>query len=208
MDRLDRPRQLLAFAIASLAGSVDAIGFLSGDSYFVSFMSGNTTRLAVDLAAEPARASVPLLLIGGFVAGVAGGDIVAARAGRWRKPVLLACVALLLALAALLHGSAASLGAMVLAMGAVNNSFQRSGEAVVGLTYVTGALVRLGQAIGRALTGERQTGWGAYLLLWCGLLGGAVLGAVLFTRLGTPALWLASLAAAALAAWAWRIVRA
>jgi hypothetical protein len=46
---------------------------------------------------------------------------------------------------------------MVLAMGAVNNAFQRGGEIAVGLTYMTGAPVRLGQGIGAALMGERRT---------------------------------------------------
>lgn len=208
MDHFDRPRQALAIAIAFLAGFVDALGFLSGDRYFVSFMSGNTTRLAVDLATEPRRAVMPALLIAGFVAGVAGGRVIAVQAGAWRKSVLLGIVTLLLASGAVLHGAGAggaALGAMVLAMGAVNNSFQRDGAAAVGLTYMTGALVRLGQVIGAALTGERQTGWGAYLLLWCGLLGGAVAGALLFTRFGQPALWLSALLAAALAIAAWRI---
>lgn len=203
MDRFDRPRQGLAIAIAVLAGFVDALGFVSADRYFVSFMSGNTTRLAVDIATTPQRALTPALLIAGFVVGVAGGKVVAARAGRWRKPVLLSLVAVLLALAAVLTSGGGALGAMVLAMGAVNNAFQREGEAAVGLTYMTGALVRLGQAVGAALIGERQPGWRPYMLLWCGLLGGAVSGALLYARLGEAALWLAALLAAVLAMWAW-----
>lgn len=208
MDRFDRPRRALAVAIAFLAGFVDALGFLSADRYFVSFMSGNTTRLAVDLAATPAQALAPALLIAGFVVGVAGGTVVAARAGERRKPVLLALVAALLALAAVLRlggMAAAALGAMVLAMGAVNNTFQRGGEIAVGLTYMTGALVRLGQALGAMLAGERLAGWSAYLLLWGGLFLGAVSGAVLHAHLGALALWPAALLAAALAAWAWRL---
>jgi uncharacterized membrane protein YoaK (UPF0700 family) len=208
MDRFDRPRQALAIAIAFLAGFVDALGFLSGDRYFVSFMSGNTTRLAVDLATDPQRAVLPALLIAGFVAGVAGGKIVALRTGARRKAVLLGLVALLLATAAAAHGVGArgyALGAMVLAMGAVNNSFQRDGAAAVGLTYMTGALVRLGQGIGGALVGVRQNGWGTHMLLWTGLFAGGLVGAVLFTQASDPALWIASLLAAVLAMAAWHI---
>jgi uncharacterized membrane protein YoaK (UPF0700 family) len=208
MDRFDRPRRALAIAIAFLAGFVDALGFMSADGYFVSFMSGNTTRLAVDLATVPTRALTPMLLIAGFVAGVAGGTIVSERGGRWRKPLLLALVAVLLALAATLRASGAAgaaLATMVVAMGAVNNTFQRDGEIAVGLTYMTGALVRLGQALGALLAGERRTGWSAYLLLWGGLLLGALGGALLHAQFGTTALWLATLLAAALAASAWRI---
>lgn len=207
MNRFDRPRQTLAIAIAVLAGFVDALGFLSADRYFVSFMSGNTTRLAVDLVMQPERALTPALLIGGFVIGVAGGSLLAARAGDWRKPALLALVAVLLALAGALRAAEAdrmALGAMVLAMGAINNSFRRDGQAV-GLTYMTGALVRLGQGLAAVLTGEGRGDWAAYALLWCGLLGGAGGGALLFVRAGEGALWLSAVLAAALAVAAWRI---
>ena len=207
MNRFDRPRQALAIAIAFLAGGVDALGFLAGDRYFVSFMSGNTTRLAVDVASEPRRALLPGLLILGFIIGVAIGKVVSVWAGPRRKAVLLALVALLLAVGAASSGAIA-LAAMVLAMGAVNNAFQRDGTTAVGLTYMTGALVRLGQAIGDRLTGSRPSGWSSYLLLWCGLFGGAVSGALLFLALGAGTLWLAAAFAAGLAIPAWRIARA
>ncbi len=61
MNRLDRPRQVLALAIAFLAGGVDAVGFLSADGYFVSFMSGNTTRLAA-LAGPVAQPVAPIYI--------------------------------------------------------------------------------------------------------------------------------------------------
>ena len=56
MDRLDRPRRMLAIGLAGLAGFVDATGFLSAGGYFTSFMSGNTTRFGVDLATDPQMA--------------------------------------------------------------------------------------------------------------------------------------------------------
>lgn len=202
MDRFDRPRQALAVAVAFLAGAVDALGFLSGDRYFVSFMSGNTTRLAVDVVNRPSQAIVPALLIAGFIAGVAGGSAIAAKARARRKPALLATVAVLLFTAAAFHAFAltgAALGAMVLAMGAVNNAFQREGSVAVGLTYMTGALVRLGQAIGGRIVGEERGLSAAYALLWAGLFGGAISGAVLFALSDRAAFWGAALFAAILA---------
>ena len=181
MQRLDRPRQALAMALAGLAGFVDATGFLSAHGYFVSFMSGNTTRLAVNLARDPAAALEPAALIAGFVLGVIGGALVAAYSGRWRKPLVLGLVTVLLGLAALADAfaaPAASLAAMVLAMGALNNSFQRDGEVAVGVTYMTGALVKLGQGIAARIAGRGGEGWLAHLLLWLGLAGGAVAGAL------------------------------
>jgi uncharacterized membrane protein YoaK (UPF0700 family) len=101
MQQLDPARRRLAIAAAALAGFVDAAGFLAADRYFVSFMSGNTTRLGVDLITAPRAALVPALLLAGFVCGVTGGAVLATRAGARRKPVVLSAVALLLALAAM-----------------------------------------------------------------------------------------------------------
>jgi uncharacterized membrane protein YoaK (UPF0700 family) len=93
MNRMDRSRRRFAMALAGMAGFVDAAGYLSAGGYFVSFMSGNTTRLGVALGTG-AGAALPALLIAGFVAGVTAGALVALRAGPWRKPAVLALVAL------------------------------------------------------------------------------------------------------------------
>ncbi|MFA7587207.1 MAG: YoaK family protein [Novosphingobium sp.] len=195
MNRFDRPRQTLAIGLAALAGYVDAIGFLSADGYFVSFMSGNTTRMAVDMAQDWRTAAMPAMLIAGFVCGVAAGSAVGIRAGRWRKPAVTALVALLLGSAALLRGidhQQGTLALIVVAMGAINNTFQRNGEVAVGLTYMTGALVKLGQALGSLLARAPRPGWAAYGLLWLGLAGGALAGAHAYLALRDVALWLAA----------------
>ena len=195
MNRFDRPRQALAVGLAALAGFVDAFGFLSADGYFVSFMSGNTTRLGVNFARDAALALVPALLILGFVAGVAWGAVLAARSGSRRKVVVLSLVSGLLFGAALAREAgygAAMLAALVLAMGALNNTFQRDGEVAVGLTYMTGALVRLGQGIAAALLGRPGNGWTAYLLLWSGLALGAIAGALAFLHMPATAPWIAA----------------
>ena len=210
MHRYDFQRQGLAVCLAGLAGYVDAVGFLSADNYFVSFMSGNTTRLAVDLARDWRSAATPALLIAGFTSGVAAGHVLAVRTGVWRKPAILALVCLLLFVAAMAHLAqvpALSTGLLVVAMGTLNNTFQRDGEISIGLTYMTGALVRLGQAIGAALTGQRRSGWGAYLLLWSGLATGGLCGALSWLRLGALALWPAVLGTIGLALFALWLAR-
>ncbi|OYX90330.1 MAG: DUF1275 family protein, partial [Novosphingobium sp. 35-62-5] len=75
MIQYDRPRRLFAIALAAMAGFIDAVGFLSADGYFVSFMSGNSTRLGVSLGTDPARAAMPAVLIAGFLGGVTGGAL-------------------------------------------------------------------------------------------------------------------------------------
>ncbi|OZA59493.1 MAG: DUF1275 family protein, partial [Sphingomonadales bacterium 39-62-4] len=150
MIQYDRPRRLFAIALAAMAGFIDAVGFLSADGYFVSFMSGNSTRLGVSLGTDPARAAMPAVLIAGFLGGVTGGALLSRWAGTLRKPVVLAFVALMLLAAAcgrMLGLPVLLLGGMVVAMGALNNTFQRGGEVSVGLTYMTGALVKLGQGL-------------------------------------------------------------
>ena len=62
MIQYDRNRRRFAVALAALAGCVDAIGFLSANGYFVSFMSGNTTRLGVALGTAPWHALAPAQL--------------------------------------------------------------------------------------------------------------------------------------------------
>lgn len=208
MNSIDRSRRRLAIAAAALAGYVDATGFLSANRYFVSFMSGNTTRLGVDLIASPATAFIPALLILGFVVGVFGGAILAAKAGRQRKFAVLLLVAGLLALTALAASAGQvelTMACMVFAMGALNNTFQRDGEVSVGLTYMTGALVRFAQGLAAKVVGTGGTGWEGWLMLWLGLALGAIAGAFALLNWPTYALWLPAIWALVLALNARRI---
>ncbi len=205
MNSIDRTRRRLAIAAAALAGYVDAAGFLSADRYFVSFMSGNTTRLGVDLIADPRRSAIPALLIAGFVLGVFGGALLAAKAGARRKFAVLALVAALLGGAAIAPQIELTLALLVLAMGALNNTFQRDGEVSVGLTYMTGALVRFAQGLAAKVMGVGGKGWEGWLVLWLGLALGAVAGASAMLTWPAIALWLAALWAFALALFARRL---
>ena len=202
MQTLDLPRRRLALALAALAGFVDAAAYLSADQYFVSFMSGNMTRLGVELARRPVAALIPAMLALCFVLGVIGGAVLAAQAQGSHKPRLLAAVAMLLAVAAALGGVAwplAALAVLAAAMGALNNSFQRDGQVSVGLTYMTGALVRMGQGLAARALGRDGAGWHHWLGLWLALACGATLGAFAQLHLAQAAFWLASIFAGLLA---------
>jgi uncharacterized membrane protein YoaK (UPF0700 family) len=191
----------LGAALSGIAGYVDAIGFLMSGGFFVSFMSGNTTRMGIGLAGAIYQAALAGGLIFAFVAGAVFGALVGHAAGARRRVVSLGLVTALLAtgaaLAALGAGTPAVL-VVALAMGAVNTVLADDGEVKVGLTYMTGNLVKLGLAIAAALRGERATRWLQHLALWLGLLAGAALGALAFMALRTGALWLAVAAMAAL----------
>lgn len=125
-------------ALSVLAGMTDAIGFMAtGD--FVSFMSGNTTRLAVSLGeGEPGPILRIAAVLLAFVVGNALGVVIARLSGRRPCPLLL-IIAALLALAALLP-TALQLPALVsavTAMGMINAVVEEVNGLPIGLTYVT-----------------------------------------------------------------------
>ncbi len=209
MTRYDRRSIALAVALSALAGYVDANGFLSFGGVFVSFMSGNSTRLGIAVA-RGQWDSVLLIVevVGLFVVGVILGTLLARRAGQWRKPVILLLVAALLTIAAItqdLHLTRLSMGVMLLAMGAENAIFQRGGEVSIGLTYVTGALVRVGQRVAAIVDGGARWAWSPYALLWLGLVLGATLGAYVHEAYVLVGLWPAVVFALILSVFAVRI---
>jgi uncharacterized membrane protein YoaK (UPF0700 family) len=187
----------LAASLSVLAGMTDAIGFMAtGD--FVSFMSGNTTRLAVAISAGDMGVTVRLVwVVVAFVLGNALGIVVARRGGRRALPLLM-CIAMLLCLAAAwpLDSYLPTLVAAILAMGMLNAAVEQVNGLPVGLTYVTGALSRFGRGLGRWMLGERRNGWRVQLVPWIGMFLGAVIGALLEQRLGLKALLVSALVAA------------
>jgi uncharacterized membrane protein YoaK (UPF0700 family) len=194
----------LACALSALAGYVDAIGFLHLGGLFVSFMSGNSTRMGVSLAeGQWLHAATSLSLIALFVIGAAAGSLLVLGRGANRQPWVLLAEALLLAAAALGYAfdlPNAAVAAMVLAMGLENAVFQIEGGAGLGLTYVTGALVKVGQLLATALTGGPRWGWLPNLLLWAALVAGAACGALAYHWINLAAIWFAAGAALALSA--------
>jgi uncharacterized membrane protein YoaK (UPF0700 family) len=202
---LDSRRNVaLACALSALAGYVDAIGFLHLGGLFVSFMSGNSTRMGVSLAeGQWLSAAEAFGLIALFVTGAAAGTLIVLGRGADRQPRLLLVEALLLAAAALCYAfglSNVAVAAIVLAMGLENAVFQIDGGAGLGLTYVTGALVKVGQLVAAALTGGERWGWAPNLLLWTAMVAGSLCGALAYLWINLAAIWFAAGAALALSA--------
>ena len=204
---IDDSRRILALAVvlSTLAGYVDALGFITLGGFFVAFMSGNLTRFSVGFAdAAWAHAATAAAVIGMFVLGCALGAVVVHLSDRRRLPVrttVLAVVSGLLivgAVAATVEASTVAVGAMLLAMGAENSFFQRDGEVTIGLTYMTGALVKMGHRLAGALFGGPRWAWLRHFALWAGLVVGAVTGALAHHWIGLDALWFAAVLSAAL----------
>ena len=185
----------LAVCLSGLAGYVDALGFLRLGGLFVSFMSGNSTRLAVGLGqGDAGRIATLAGILASFVLGAALGAWAGHFAGRRRRPAVLLLVTALLAAAAVLDArgwTAYAVCVMALTMGAENAVFQDAREGPIGLTYMTGALVKVGQGIAGAFTGGPPFLWVRFVLLWAGLVTGGVVGTLAFGQLGLAGLWAA-----------------
>jgi uncharacterized membrane protein YoaK (UPF0700 family) len=194
----------LACALSALAGYVDGIGFIHLGGLFVSFMSGNSTRMGVSLADghwHDAAQALGLIVL--FVIGAACGSLIVLGRSANRQPWVLLVEALLLSGAGVcdvLGFPGVAIAAIVLAMGLENAVFQIDGGAGLGLTYITGALVKVGQLIAAAVMGGARWDWLPNLLLWAALVTGSVCGALAYHWLGLAAIWFAAGAAFAISA--------
>lgn len=196
MNRLDPRNQAVAISLAGLAGYVDALAFIELKGFFVSFMSGNSTRMGVGVIEHRADWQTALALVIAFGCGVVLGSLAGRKVRRRRAATLITMIAALLGLAAAtmsLDGSRnVAVALMAIAMGAVNAVYEKDGEVKFGLTYMTGAIVKLGQHVAAFLAGEKVEGSISYALLWGGLVGGAALAAFTHPHWGLGGLWAAA----------------
>jgi uncharacterized membrane protein YoaK (UPF0700 family) len=204
MRRAALAHLMLAVGLTALAGCVDAIGLLRLGNLYVSFMSGDSTQLAVALSEGrwiKAAEAAGIVLV--FVVGVIlGRRLAGAAKNRGLSAVLLIETALLGGAAALAPATSLAFIPLVLAMGMQNAAVRHAGPAA-GLTYITGALVSVGEKLSDALgagTPEERWAWMPPFLLWLGLVLGALLGALAYRAFGIRSLILPALAAAVLAA--------
>jgi len=175
MVTVEKPAGLIAtLPLVALAGCVDAIGWLRLNGLFVSFMSGTTTMLGASAGGGHRVETWALATaVGLFVVGTVVGFRLARRAAAWRTAAVLLFVGSLLALAwwlpfvGVLPPAACCL---VMAMGALNAALPGVG----GITFVTGALTRLGEA----LAAGSPAAW-RHLGIWSAMAAGATGGALL-----------------------------
>jgi uncharacterized membrane protein YoaK (UPF0700 family) len=202
MTRLDRRERIMVTGFAAMAGMVDAIGFLASGGFFLSFMSGNSTRLSIGIAQGAPYVLMVAALILSFVGGVIWGSLTGNgknTATNKRQAMILAGISASLFVAPILADFGWLLPAICVAafcMGAENTLYEREGSVSFGLTYMTGALVKIGQGLATMLRGGERTAWLPYLFLWAGLMGGAVIGASVFAIYGILSLWIPAALAA------------
>lgn len=208
MRQLTPSAAFATILLAALAGIVDALAFQSLGGFFASFMSGNATRLGIGLTGgwdgtAMTAAALLLAFLSGAMLGTVVGAAASERMGEERRAeAAMGLVTLLLALGAALSTFTPLTLAflpMVAAMGALNGVVAPDGEVRVGLTYMTGTIVRIGQRLARQLMGEATApGIRRELVLFLGFVAGVVIGAVGWAWLGMAALWVTAAIAAGL----------
>jgi uncharacterized membrane protein YoaK (UPF0700 family) len=82
MTSLGKKQMVWAALLSAVAGFVDAVGFIALGGFFVSFMSGNSTRLGVGLIEAASAARLAAILIAAFVSGATAGALLGQAAGR------------------------------------------------------------------------------------------------------------------------------
>jgi uncharacterized membrane protein YoaK (UPF0700 family) len=184
---------LIGLVLTAVAGWVDAIGYLQLGGFYPSFMSGNTTQLGVALSnAAFTAAALPALLVALFLFGAFAGSMLAFSPNPSRVAAGFLAQGLLLAAAIVLSlaqaDGALSLAPLPVAMGLQNVTARRVSQLGVGVTFVTGTLVRLGEALGAVALGQQGNSPLVPALTWCAMLAGAVLGAAAHFATGSLAL--------------------
>jgi uncharacterized membrane protein YoaK (UPF0700 family) len=169
--------------LTAIAGWVDAIGFISLGGFYISFMSGNTTQLAIGLTRfDIELVRLPAVLLGCFVIGAFVGTLISVSMGRRSLAVFLLLEGLLLASAVLLSAIAGEvIGALAVAMGGQNAALRNNQGQRIGGTFVTGTLFGFGEQL--ALWALRRGGPRPALehaVGWIALAVGAAAGTLVF----------------------------
>lgn len=187
-----------AWALAFVAGMVNAVGFLGFEHQAVTHLTGTTTMLATALAdRDGSQAAHLLAVIGSFLAGaVLSGCIVqdsTLQLGRRYGVALLLESALLFAAVPLLrHGNTLGMYLAACGCGLQNAMVSTYSGAAVRTTHVSGMFTDLGIFLGHALRGlpvdPRRLRLCVTIIT--GFLAGGIAGGLAFRQLGYAALFI------------------
>lgn len=198
-------------ALAFIAGSVNAVGFLGFKHQAVSHLTGTSTILGSELARGDLVTSGHLLLILLFfvLGAVASGLIIRdahLRLGRrYGVALLIEAALLLLAMYLLNNGSDWGHYLASAACGLQNAMASTYSGAVIRTTHVSGMFTDLGIFIGQAMRGLKVDGRRVklYLFLISGFIVGSAAGAAAYMRWSYSALALPAAIAIALSLVYW-----
>lgn len=180
----------LGVLLVAIAGYVDAIGYIALGGFFASFMSGASISLGVGISeGDWAALYQAVFVIGAFLAAAVVATVMAEVTDTWALATVLLLEAGLLGGAVWLTASgwpsSVAILPIVAAMGVQNTALRPINGVRLGVTYMTGTLVSLGQGLGGALVGRgRVRNWSPHALLWCVFCAGAAVGSSLYIAFG------------------------
>ena len=183
----------LGVLLVAVAGCVDAVGYIALGGFYASFMSGASISLGIGMSEAHWNAVYQAsLLIAAFLVSAITATIIGGLTGAWALPIVLLLEGGLLAFSVALAGfgwsRADAILPVVAAMGVQNTALHSMGGVRLGVTFMTGTLVSVGQGLGRALLGRgRPWSWAPHALLWCAFTAGAGSGAILYAMFGFKA---------------------
>jgi uncharacterized membrane protein YoaK (UPF0700 family) len=184
---------LPALFLMLLAGATDTLIFTHSKELLAVYMTGNSSKLGQSVAHGDWGTVLPLVaVIGSFVAATTLGAWLGKHAGRWREPLLMVILSLLLAIAwptASEKFSVATVMLVAAAMGMLNQVLANE----PGVSFITGTLVKLGRAVADGQRKDILIG----VLRWIAFALGALAGALLEPQAKTLMLLLISSAAMA-----------
>ncbi|MGX1857370.1 YoaK family protein [Dietzia sp. NPDC055340] len=193
--RVGQSEALLGAWLLAIAGFVDAVAFVVLQGSFVAFMSGNTTILGSSSAnGHWHPASLSAVLIALFFAGNVGGAALVRYAGRAAHRLLMVSIAAVILVGTIVANTVSPMAGLVvtaIAAGLINSALAAKTDVHVGLTYVTGTLVKAAHQLVEGVGSDRPWAWSKTLGFWAVFAGGAVVGGAAFSKLGTAALWCA-----------------
>ncbi|MEH6490872.1 YoaK family protein [Halopseudomonas sp.] len=207
ISRLPRWVEGGAFALAFVAGSVNAVGLLGFSHQAVSHLSGTSTLLGLELARFDAAAAVHLLLVllsfvlGALFSGVLIDSSALQSGRRYGVALLVETGLLLLAMLALHYNSVAGHYLASAACGLQNAMVTTYSGAIIRTTHVTGLFTDLGLMLGARLRGQTldRRKLLLFLLLIGGFISGGCVGALGFGLLHFQVLLLPALLTAVMA---------
>lgn len=211
ITKLPRWVEIGGFWLASIAGTVNAIGLLGFKHQAVSHLTGTSTLLGTSLAALDVRESAHLFVVllsfmlGAALSGAIIDNAVLRLGRRYSFALVLEAALLLAAMASLSRGSNAGHFLASAACGLQNGMVSTYSGATVRTTHVSGMFTDLGTMFGARLRGHPLDTRKAllYVLLITGFILGGSVGAYSYQQFQFVALAIPAAAAFALAIAYW-----
>jgi uncharacterized membrane protein YoaK (UPF0700 family) len=181
-------------SLTAVTGFVDAVGYIELGGFFASFMSGASISIGVGMSEShwPAVQHAGFL-IAAFVAAATTSSMISGMMRPWGLPTVLfleaACLSGAVVMIETGWAPSAAIVPAVAAMGIQNTALRPLSGVRLGVTFMTGTLISLSQALGRSLIGRgRRWSWLPHGFVWCSFVAGAGAGALLYIDYGFVAL--------------------